>query len=347
MKITGVATSRLFASATAGEAVTTNCLLELQTDEELTGIAITPADAEPIVLRLAQSLLLGADPRASFGLYERMNEALGTCGPNDALARAALDLAIWDLKAKAECNPLWRTLGGGRPRANAHVHWSGTRVDNKAANKWFKHIRDECGIRRASISATRNIDTDLSRLVHVRAMLDANTLDSALMLDFGARWWPGDVIRHTRAIEQSVDLTWIRSPAASGDFLGAQHVAGAVTAPVVCGQQLASRAAFLPYLQNYAANIVELDINLLGISGVLQMADAAFGFELPVVLSAAPGNVHVHVASALATVMSVEVWNADDRDSRLDTDVVITAGRIGAGLRPGTGMLIKREVPSA
>ena len=34
---------------------------------------------------------------------------------------AALDVALWDLKAKANDEPLWKTLGGARPRANSHA----------------------------------------------------------------------------------------------------------------------------------------------------------------------------------------------------------------------------------
>ena len=40
-------------------------------------------------------------------------------GAKDGIA--ALDLALWDLKAKLNDEPLWKALGGRRPRVNVHA----------------------------------------------------------------------------------------------------------------------------------------------------------------------------------------------------------------------------------
>ena len=75
----------------------------------------------------------------------------------------------------------------------------------------------------------------------------------------------------------------------------------------------------------------------LGISGSLQMADAAFGFELPVLLSGYPGHVPVHLFPALPTSMSVEIPFTGFADTAAH-GVTFAAGRALAGTKPGNGL---------
>ncbi len=64
------------------------------------------------------ALLVGDDPSLSEAIHAKLkNAAGGSAGPGGIyhLALSALDIAMWDLKAKAVEQPLWRLLGGGRP----------------------------------------------------------------------------------------------------------------------------------------------------------------------------------------------------------------------------------------
>jgi L-alanine-DL-glutamate epimerase-like enolase superfamily enzyme len=61
-------------------------------------------------------LLLGADPREVLALWEKLHKQseiywVGRSGITH-LALGAIDIALWDLKAKAEGQPLWKLLGG-------------------------------------------------------------------------------------------------------------------------------------------------------------------------------------------------------------------------------------------
>jgi L-alanine-DL-glutamate epimerase-like enolase superfamily enzyme len=103
--------------------------------------------------------------------------------------------------------------------------------------------------------------------------------------------------------------------------------------------------AYRPYLENYSANVLELDVALLGISGILQMADAAFGFELPVALSPHPGDLSVQLFPALPTAMSVAISSDHDPHTRrvVGSSVTFEGGRAVAGDGPGNGLIIDRE----
>jgi L-alanine-DL-glutamate epimerase-like enolase superfamily enzyme len=72
---------------------------------------------------LANDLLVGQDPRGVRGLWKRMVDAVFKGGNRGAVTGAisALDIALWDLKAKLNDEPLWRTLGASVPKVKAYA----------------------------------------------------------------------------------------------------------------------------------------------------------------------------------------------------------------------------------
>lgn len=337
MKITGVECVSLAVPAGGRKDAAGLDLIRLQTDAGPAGIAIAAREDLPAIEALVRERLAGADPRAAMGWWERMNATgPGAHAARFARARAALDIAMWDLKAKANDEPLWKTLGGARPRARAHLAWDRP-WDDQQATDWFRRMRVETGIPSACLPAGLDAAQDRVAMSAVRDLLEATIPESMLMLRFDNPVWPHDVIRHVRRLERDVDLTCVRSPVRRGDFSGARQISDAVRAAVCIGRGIGDVEAFLPFLQHYAANVIELDIAALGISGSLQVADAAFGFELPVLLTGYPGHVPVHLFSALPTAMSVEITYSGSAELAAH-DVTLAAGRASAGLQPGNGL---------
>jgi L-alanine-DL-glutamate epimerase-like enolase superfamily enzyme len=213
--------------------------------------------------------------------------------------------------------------------------------------EWFQRMSIETGIRAGSMPASTNPATDLGRLAEVRKALRATVPESALMLHFDGTGWPNEAIRHVRALETSFDLTWVRSPVRYGDYQGARKVADSISAAVCMGHGFSGIEAFRPYLRHYAANVFELDIGTLGISGSIQMADAAFGFELPVALSSHPGHLATHLFSALPTPMSIEIGYRACSGTICSSDLALENGHAVAGNTPGNGLSIDRDALAA
>src|SRR5271155_2880902 len=74
------------------------------------------------------ALLVGDDPQLTEAIHAKLrNAAGGSAGPGGVyhLALSALDIAMWDIKAKAVGLPLWRLLGGAR--AQVATYASGAR----------------------------------------------------------------------------------------------------------------------------------------------------------------------------------------------------------------------------
>lgn len=75
-------------------------------------------------------------------------------GVIDMSAIAAVDMALWDIKAKTAKMPLYQLLGGkSREYINTYTHVNGETVDDvlegveKAISKGYKHIRLQCGVK--------------------------------------------------------------------------------------------------------------------------------------------------------------------------------------------------------
>ena len=326
-------------SAAAGRNL---CLVEVVTGSALCGLAVTTAHAAPAIRSLGGALL-GEDPRSAMGLWERMGAAIPAgSGLSAAQARAALDIAMWDLKSRANDEPLWKTLGGAHPHANAHLHHETRTTDREVLVDWYRSLSAATGIRSASLPASADPAADLATLQRLRSVLGADQPETALMVHFDGTLLPTEAVLHGRVLESGVDLTWVRSPVRPGDFRGARLVADKLAAAVCMGAGLGDVSAFLPFLEHYAANVLELDLATLGVSGIVQMVDAAFGFELPVALTASHGHVPVQLFSALPNAASVAIDSLTGGGRVISGSVSWAKGRAIAGTGPGNGIVVDR-----
>lgn len=315
------------------------CLVQVNAGPQLAGVAIAPSDLRAPINALLDDLLIGEDARATAMHWQRMMNASATCEHAALRSQSAaiLDIALWDLKAKANSEPLWKALGGCRPRANAHLASCHPALSDDDRSRWYATHCQEFGFRAAKVDVAASSAETLHRLATVRRTLQQCTAAPALMLAAGGDWSAKEAIRHVRAIERQFDLTWVEAPTSATDFLGLRRVSAAVRAAICAGADLDPLHGYLPHFHHRSFDIVQIDTARCGITGALQLADAAFGFELPVVLAASPGNFAAHLAGALPYLMSMEV-SCPQPTSIIGTDVRIVDGCAIAGDRPGHGL---------
>jgi L-alanine-DL-glutamate epimerase-like enolase superfamily enzyme len=302
-------------------------------------------DVRAQLAALGDSYLTGEDPRGVIGLWERMvrgSQHTGReawCNP----AISLLDVALWDLKAKAHSEPRWKALGGGRPRINVHASATNPDASDEELRRWFQAMAETFGIRSGSLVAGADPESDLRRLEVMRRALGGRTSEPGLMIDARGRWEPKQAIRRVREVEESFDLTWVTAPARSADFLGLKRVSNGIRAAVCAGEALGAPPAFLPHFHHHSLDVVQLGIANGGITGALQLADTAFGFELPVALGASPGHMHAHLGAVMPNCMSLEVADGPPQAGVISSDVKIEDGWAVAGDRPGHGLVIERS----
>ena len=113
----------------------------MDTDTELTGIGLGTPAARPHIEALTQ-VLVGRDPRGVRGLWKMMTDAafkVGVVGPL-AAGISVLDMALWDLKAKANDEPLWKTLGAAEPRVRAYASGLDMPLSDEQLQGYYEHM---------------------------------------------------------------------------------------------------------------------------------------------------------------------------------------------------------------
>ena len=313
--------------------------LFVDTDEGVTGIGLGGGPA----VRQFEPLIVGQDPRGVVGLWKTMCDHAfkgGVEGQAKA-AIAAIDVALWDLKAKLNGEPLWKTLGASSPRVKAYASGIDLCLSDEEIAQFYGRMA-AVGIDAGKLKVGLDMEEDLRRLQIVKDQLSKVNPRPYLMIDSNEYWSPKQAIRAISEIERSFDLTWVEEPARRWDYRGLRLVSQLVKAAVATGENLNGAQDFYPLFLNEAVDVVEVGVGTTGITGAMQIAHTAATFELPVAMMNCPANFMAHLAAALANHMMMEVVDPG-REPCFTFDNRIEDGFIVLGETPGLGITIDEE----
>ena len=333
------------ANSPAGRSRGSGCIVELQTDAGLTGIGLGGGGVRPQIHALVEGVLKDQDPRSAQALWKRMVDKHFKGGHdgliNDAIA--VLDTAVWDLKAKAQDEPLWKTLGGSKTKVHSYASGLDIPLSDQEIHAWYSNMATKHGFRGGKLKIGLDQDADLRRVGLMRDALLQATDEPMLLIDSNEYWSPKQAIRKVREMEEVYDIAWIEEPARRWDFLGLRRIKDSVRAAVCAGENLDTLGDFLPYFHHQSADIIQVSYGMGGITPALQIADAAFGFELPVTLGNSPGHIHTHLATVMPNFMTMEICEVVPADGVFTTDVTVEDGWAIPGDKPGLGIEINAE----
>ncbi|MEO7338591.1 MAG: mandelate racemase/muconate lactonizing enzyme family protein [Caldimonas sp.] len=320
--------------------------VRIETDAGLTGHGYTGTHAhlpsDQLVTRCIETclapLLIGEDAREIRRLWHRLarNPALQWVGRAGitTLAHAAVDIALWDLKAKAAQVPLFRLLGGPvreRVRAyNTDIGWLS--IDDDALVRGAVGAVEQ-GFTGIKIKVGSTVARDLRRLAAVRHAIGP---DVTLAIDGNGKWDLPTCLGFCRAAEAH-DVFWFEEPLWYDDVKAHAQLARATRIPLALGEQLYSADAFAEFIAQGAVAWVQPDVTrMAGLTEVLQVCDTAHSFRLPVAPHAGEmSQVHVHLAYAhpACTVLEYIPWIKDCFTDPAD----VVDGHFRMPAEPGAG----------
>ena len=347
MKITGVRTQPYCFELTRpigdvnlpqGGSISRSLAVFIETDEGVTGISPGTLAAQPHIHDLVNSLLVGQDPRGVRGLWQKMVDAVFK-GSNRGLmndAIAVIDVALWDLKAKANGEPLWKTLGASSNTVRAYASGIDLNLSDDELREFYTRMAGQ-GVCAGKLKVGLDMEADLRRLAIVRDALATSGKRPMLMIDSNEYWSPKQAIRHILEFERSFELVWAEEPARRWDFRGLRKVSQSVNAAVATGENLDDISEFMPLIQHEAVDIVQFNHGCCGITGALMVGAMAHGFDLPVAMMNSPANFMAHVAAVLPNHMMMEVVDAG-LDAAMRHENHVKDGRIVLTDRPGLGI---------
>ncbi len=315
----------------------------LDTDLGLTGVSLGNAGQQRDIHAMAENLLVGRDPRGVVGLWGRMADFAFKGGNRGAITDVigALDVALWDLKAKANGEPLWKTLGASSRAVKAYASGIDLCLNDDEIRTFYER-QAASGISIGKLKVGLDREGDLRRISLMREALATSGRKPILLVDSNEYWSPKQAIQHIRYFERHHELFWAEEPARRWDYTGLRQVSQAVNAAVATGENLDDAADFRTLIAHQAADVLQIGVGAGGITGAMRIAQMADGFDLPVSVMNCPGNYMAHFAAVLPNHIWMEVVDAG-QDRSFDHDSRIEDGYIILGDRPGNGIQFDME----
>jgi L-talarate/galactarate dehydratase len=253
-------------------------------------------------------LIAGDDPLRPEAIWRKLRDASGFAGPAGVftLALSAIDMALWDIKAKSANLPLWKLLGGARERVPTYA--SGALMRGLSLDRAAAAARQlvETGFREVKMQLALPGETSPEREIErARVIREAVGPNTTLMVDINQRWRPEQAMDIGQRLE-GFNLGWLEDVTVADDFAGLARVADALSTPVTGGEYLWGIAPFRHMLEARSVDIVMIDlVRVGGITQWLKVAGMAEAFNLPVVSHLIP-EVHVHLIGAIPNGLTVE-----------------------------------------
>ncbi|WP_147915592.1 mandelate racemase/muconate lactonizing enzyme family protein [Ruania zhangjianzhongii] len=315
----------------------------VETDVGIEGVAIgSHADLDRLFPAIE-----GQDPRAVTTLYDAMlarvfksSHAGATFG-----GLGTLDSALWDIKAKAAGEPLWRLLGAGDRFVHGYASGLDAALSAEQLETLYRSFAER-SFTSAKLKGGRNVEADLRRFAVLTDVLSVNTPTPALMLDVNECWNLKQAVRYVSTLEEQVDLTWIEEPLRRWDATGHARLSRSVKAAVATGENLTGLELYRPLLDAGGADIVQAGA-IWGITHFLRVAVAAHSRDLPVSPVGLTANYAVAAAAAaVPNHLSAEVQDLGVPVG-LALDQQIVDGGIVLGDRPGGGIEVDQHLIAA
>jgi L-alanine-DL-glutamate epimerase-like enolase superfamily enzyme len=298
--------------------------------------------AAAVVRENLRRAVIGRDPSDITGAWSAMHRSCRNFGTRGLVMQAlsAVDVALWDLKARLRGEPLSALLG--QVRADVPVYGSGgfTTLDDEGLSEQVKLWRDAgCTAMKIKIGQDwgSNMSRDLDRVRQLRALAGDGV---ALMVDANGGYSVAQA-RRAGAVLDELGVVWFEEPVSSDDLDGLAAVRGAVRCDVAAGEYVSD-----VYDARHLAPVVDclqLDATRCGgYTGWLAAAAVAASRNLEVSAHCAPA-LHAPVAASITNLRHVEYFIDHTRlePELLDGLPPVSSGAMHpAATSPGHGMSI-------
>jgi L-alanine-DL-glutamate epimerase-like enolase superfamily enzyme len=332
------------ANGTFVEGVTAVPIVLVDTDEGITGVGLGPH----VELEAIFAAIDGEDPRSVTALYDRMLRQTFKVGHAGAVfgTIGALDTALWDIKAQAAGEPLWRLLGGRDRCVPAYA--SGLDIDlNDDELVAVYRAYAEHGLRAAKLKGGLDIERDRHRLTLVRDVLTeaGRGLRPGLMLDANEAWTRKQAVRHVCELERTLDLTWVEEPVRRWDAEGLAAVGRGIRASVASGENLTGLEQYRPLLAAGAVDIVQAAA-VWGVTHFLRVATLAHAHDLPVSPVGTTPVALLHASTSVPNHIASELQDLHPPVG-VALDLHVEDGAFVLGDSPGLGIRIDQAAITA
>ena len=284
---------------------------------------------------------IGEDPSDIDKLWTKLVWAGASVGRSglSVQALAAIDVALWDLKAKRAGLGLAKLIGAHRDGVRTY-NTSGGFLQAPIEEVIDNALRSlQAGIGGIKIKVGQpDWRIDLKRLTAVREAIGD---DVALMVDANQQWDRSTALRMGRRLEE-FELVWIEEPLDCYDVDGHAELARRLDTPIATGEMLTSVGEHLRMVDAGAADVLQPDAARIGgISQFLKLASYAEQRHLDLAPHFAM-ELHLHLAASYP-IADPWVEHFDWLDPLFNERQETRDGRMWLPDRPGLGVTLSDQ----
>ncbi|GGA80612.1 mandelate racemase [Edaphobacter acidisoli] len=315
-------------------------------------LGYTYADASTARLTetLLQKVVLGRDAFSHGAILQSMWHSVRNLGCSGVamMAIAAIDNALWDLRARLLDIPLVSLLG--RVRDSIPVYGSGgfTSYTDDQLTKQFSGWAEQ-----GFTMMKMKVGTDPARDPH-RVLAARHAIGDApkLFVDANGAYTVAQAIRLAKVFSEEAVVAWFEEPVSSDNLIGLNQIRSRVPAgmDVAAGEYGYTAWYFLHMLDAQAVTVLQADATRCGgISGFLDAASLCWAHNVPLSSHCGP-SMHLHVCCAAPRAIHMEFFHDHTRIERMFFDGFCEPkdGCMSPDLsRPGMGLELKEKDAAA
>jgi D-arabinonate dehydratase len=324
-------------TVTAREYVVTR----VRTDQGVTGSAYTLGGAVVLtaVNDTLKPLVMGADPFDTERLWEKMFRTSLMVGRKGAVIRAlsTIDIALWDIKARAMNQPLYKILGAHTDQVPVYSSGGYYRQGES-----FQEMADEmAGIVGRGFSTIKikvgalSFKEEVERLRILRRTVGDEV---TILVDANCAWNDLTYARKIMRAFEEYKIGWFEEPVFPDNFRGGAELAATFETPIATGEQECTRWGFRDLIDHRAGDILQPDVAVVGgVTEWMKVAALASAYDLPV-SSHYFHDVHVHLMASVSNALIAEYFP-------LDLDIMVFDAVVKEPLKPEKGFLLVPQRP--
>ena len=289
-------------------------------------------------------LLRGKDAMSVPACWSAMRHAIRNLGRPGvcSMAIAAVDSALWDLKAKVLNMPLVSLLGAAQPSVEVYGSGGFTSYSIEQLQKQLGGWVEQ-GIKAVKMKIGRDAKEDVTR---VKAAREAIGPDAALYVDANGAYSRKQALFMAEKFAE-FGVSWFEEPVTSDDLEGLRLIRdrAPATMDIAAGEYGYDLVYFKRMLDAESVDVQQADASRCGgISEFLRVGALCDAANMPMSAHTSPA-LHLHPCCALSRLRNIEYFHDHVRIENMFFDGVIqpAGGRLTPDLsRPGIGLEFKK-----
>ncbi|MBW1971473.1 MAG: hypothetical protein JRI44_01355 [Deltaproteobacteria bacterium] len=241
--------------------------------------------------------LIGSDPFDMELIHSQMDKAI----QGNGAAKAAIDIALYDLQGKILDIPVYMLLGG-KYRSEIPLTWVVSIQDiNSALEEAERFIK--IGIKTIKIKIGTDPKRDIALIEELRNRY-GNTIN--IRVDANQGYRVDEAVRVLDKME-SFDLDAIEQPVAAWDLEGMQYLANSLKTPIMADESVFSLEDAYKVIKMRAADIINIKIGKVGgIYPAKKIAAIAQAANIPITIGS---NLELGIGSAASIHFGISTKN--------------------------------------